>query len=142
MSHRESSASTALEFARTTMPGDMIEHGIDQSGFVVVDEGVGDIHIFRNNHAGWNIIAVGQLIGSGAEHRAQDRVDSLERPVLGENLVDEGIETALIANDPGNNIAKECRFPRQKLRAFDLTTDPVAFKLGDDVVEPGRGAPP
>ena len=63
--HRKSSAGTALEFARTTMPGDMIEHGIDQSGFVAVDEGVGDVHIFRNNHARRNIIAVGQLIGSG-----------------------------------------------------------------------------
>ena len=89
---------------------------------VALDEGGGDVSIFRNDDARRYIAAVVELIGAGAQRRAQYRLDALERPAFRQRLVDQGIELALLAHHAGDDIAEERRLGRQILRA--LTSRP------------------
>ena len=80
-----------------------------------------------------------QLVGAGAQRRAQHRLDALERPALRQRLVDQRIELALLAHHAGDDVAEERRLGRQILRALDLAAEPVAFEFGEDLVEAGAG---
>src|SRR5512135_2409136 len=72
-----SQRSSPIEFVATILPGDLVEHRIEHAGLLTLDEGVGDIDIFRTHDAGGHVLAVLQLIGAGAQHGALDSVDPL-----------------------------------------------------------------
>jgi hypothetical protein len=78
-----------------------------------------------------------KLVGAGAQHRAQDCLDALERPALRQNLVDQRVKRALLAQHAADDVAKERRFRRQILIALDLASDPMALELRQDVVHAG-----
>ena len=80
-----------------------------------------------------------ELVGAGPQYRAQHRVDALERPAAGERRVDLRIERPLLAHDAGDDVAKERGLGRQILRALDLAAEPMAFELGQDLVDAGPG---
>src|SRR5579871_4769073 len=84
-----------------------------------------------------HVPAMFELVSAGAQHRAQDRVDPLQRPALRQRLVDQGIELGLVAHDAGDDIAEEGGFGRQIFLTLDLAAQPVAFELGEDVVDAG-----
>ena len=117
----------------------LIEHGIDHAGFVVIDEGAGDVDIFRHYHSRRHVGAAGELVGAGAQHRAQHRLDALERPASGQRRVDLRVELALLAHHAADDVAKVGGLRRPVLRAFDLAAEPVAFEFGHDLVEAGAG---
>src|SRR6185369_10907583 len=51
-------------------------------------------------------------------------------------VIDQRIEPGLIAHHAGDDVAKEGGFRRQIFFALDLAAEPVAFELGEDVVDP------
>src|SRR4029079_5106542 len=106
---------------------------------VLFDEGMRDVDIFGYDHAARHILAMLQFVGARAQHRAQNRVDPLKRPALLERIVDQGIELGLVADHAGYHVLEECGLRRQIFVALDLVTEPVAFELGEDVVDPGAG---
>ena len=83
--------------------------------------------------------AAGEFVGAGAQHRAQHRLDALERPAARERRVDLRIELALLAHHAADDVAEIGGFRRPVLRAFDLAAEPMAFELGHDVVKAGAG---
>src|SRR4029077_694662 len=99
-------ALSAVEFGGAHLVRQLIEHGIDHAGFLVVDEGTGDVDIFRHYHAGRHVGAAGELVGAGAQHRAQHRLDALERPAAGQSRIDLRVELALLAHYPADDVAK------------------------------------
>src|SRR5262245_31704934 len=129
----------AVELAASQAPRELVEHSIDHSRLVPLDESGSNVGIFGYNDARRNVEAVDQLIGTGAQSRAQNRFDALERPALGQRLIDQWIEIALFAHHARYNVAKERRLCRKVLCAFDLTANTVALEFGQDFVEDGAG---
>src|SRR3569623_298728 len=127
------------ELLAAQLAGELIEHGVDHAGLVALDEGGGNIGIFGNDGTSWHVAAVRPLIGAGAQGGAQHRLDALERPALLQRFVDLRVKHALLAHHTGDDVPKERRFRRQILRALDLAAEPVAFELGENVVEAGAG---
>src|SRR5205809_267293 len=63
-----------VELGRTQLPRELVEHRIDHAGFFAVDEGVGDIDIFCHDNAGRHVVLAIELIDTGAQDRANDRL--------------------------------------------------------------------
>ena len=129
----------AVEFARAQASRELIEHGVDHAGLVAADESGGDIRVFGDDHARRHIVAMDQLIGARPQGRAHHRFDALQRPALRQRFIDQGIKLALFADHSGNDVTEKSCFGGQILRSFDLTADPVTFKLGENVVKAGPG---
>jgi hypothetical protein len=72
----------ATKLVSAQAPRQLIENGIDHAGFVAFDKGRSDVGVFGHHDAGWNVAAVDELIGAGAQSRAQHRLDALERPTF------------------------------------------------------------
>src|SRR5262245_18007302 len=98
---------------------------------------MGNVDIFRHYHSCRHIGAAGELVGAGAQHRAQHRLDALERPAAAERRVDLWIELGLLAHYAADDVAKVGSLGRAVLLALDLAAEPMALELGHDVVEPG-----
>ena len=104
-----------------------------------VDKGIGDIDIFGNDHARRNVRLAERVRQRPArQHRAQQRLHPLQRPALGERLVDRRIELALV----GGPRPSRCR-GRRRPRLADIcspSTSPpslwlsnwakISFKIG------------
>ena len=138
LGHRRHPAARSNSAARK-LARQLVEHRIDHAGLVALDEGGGDVDIFRHHHARRHVAAMVELVGAGAQHRAQHRLDALERPALRQRLVDQRIELALLAHHAADDVAEERRLGRQILRALDLAAEPVALELGEDFVQAGAG---
>ena len=67
---RERHDLSPIKFGPAQLVGELVEHGIDHAGLIVVDEGVGDIDIFRHHDPSRHIGPAGKLVGAGAQHRA------------------------------------------------------------------------
>src|SRR3974390_679065 len=117
----------------------MIEHGVHQPGLVAVDEGGSDVGVFRHYYARWHVAATVELVGAGAQDRAQSPLDALERPLLGQRLVDQRIELALLAHHAGNDVTEECPLGRQILSTLDFLANPVALEFGEDIIQARTG---
>src|SRR6202022_3851654 len=78
-----------------------------------------------------------EFVRAGAQHRAQDGADPLQRPALRQRVVDQRIEFRLIAHHAGHDVAEECRLGRQVFVALDFTSEPMTLELREDVVNPG-----
>src|SRR5579871_6701257 len=96
-----------------------------------------DIDIFRHHDAAGDILAMLQLVGTGAQYRAQDGVDPLQRPTFRQRFVDQRVELPLIAHHARHHVAEKRGLCRQVFVAFDLAAQPVAFEFGEDVVDAG-----
>ncbi len=127
------------KFVGAQLVRQLIEHGVDHAGLVGVDEGGGDVDIFGHDDPRRHVAPAGKFIGAGAQHRAQHRLDALERPAARQRRVDLRIEPALLAHHAADDVAKERGFRRPVLRALDLAAEPMALELGQDLVEPGAG---
>src|SRR6185312_10318611 len=75
------------EFLRPFLMPELIEDAIDDLGLFVLEEGVGKVDIFGDDHAGRNVLAHQHLVGAGAKDGAQDRIDAVESPAFGEMAV-------------------------------------------------------
>ncbi len=117
----------------------LVEHGIDHAGFLLVDKGAGNVDIFGRHDARRHVGAAGELVGPGAQHRAQHRLDAFERPAAGQRRVDLRIEPLLLAQNALDDIAKIGRLRRPILHAFDFAAEPMLFELGHDLVHAGAG---
>ena len=118
---------------------ELIKHGIDHAGLVRIDEGAGDVDVFRRHHPCRDVAAAGKLVGAGPQHGAQHRLDALERPAARQRRVDLRVEACLFTHDAMDDVAEERRLGRLILRALDLAAEPMALELGHDLVEPGAG---
>src|SRR5882757_7919663 len=125
------------ELVGAELPRDLVEYRVDHAGLFGFDKGVRDIDIFGDDDAARHVLAVLQFIGARPQHRAQNRVDPLQRPALRQSVIDQGIEFGLVAHHAGHDVAEERGFGRQILVALDLVAEPVAFELGEDVVDAG-----
>ena len=130
---------TAGEFGRTELMRELIEDSVDQAGFLLIDKGTGHVDIFRGHDSRGHIVPASQLVGSGAQHGAQYRLYSLERPIACQRGVDLRIEPALFAQDTGHDVAEISGFRRSVLDALDLAAEPMAFEFGQDLVQAGAG---
>src|SRR5262245_3271073 len=129
----------AVELTAAQASRELVEHSVDHSCLVPLDESSGNVGIFGYDNACRNIEAVGQLIGAGPQSRAQNRFDALKRPAFRQRLIDQGIEISLFAHHARYNVAKERRLSRKILRALDLAAHPVALEFGKDFVEAAAG---
>src|SRR6185437_9411719 len=134
-----SRSAAAGEFGSAQLARELVEDAVDHAGFLGINKGRGDVDIFRRHDAGRNVRPAGELISAGAHHRAQDRLDALERPAAIERRVDHRVERPLLAHHAADNIAKVRRLSRHVLRALDLAAEPVAFEFGHDLVQAGTG---
>src|SRR5690349_6621103 len=98
---------------------------------------MGDIDIFGDDHAAGHVLAMFQLVSPCAQHRAQDRVDPLQRPALRKRIVDHRIQLGLVPHHARHHVAEKGCFRRQIFFAFDLVAEPVTLELGKDVVDAG-----
>src|SRR5688572_23816785 len=80
------------EFRRTAFPCELIQYAVHHLGLLAIEEGVGEIDIFRDGDAAWNILALHELEGPGAQDRAENGIDACETPTLRKMAIDEGIE--------------------------------------------------
>src|SRR5438094_33306 len=72
-----------------------------------------------------------------AEHRTKHHFDGLKRPAARQRRVDLWIETALLAHHTADDVTEVGGFRRAILHAFHFAAEPVTFKLGQDLVQPG-----
>ena len=79
------------------------------------------------------------LVGAGAQDGAQDRIDAVEPPAFGELLVDQRVDTALLAHHALDEVAEEGGLGIAILAAFDLLAEPMRLELGDHIVEVDAG---
>jgi hypothetical protein len=79
----------------------LIEYGIDHAGFVLIDEGISDVDVFRNHHPSRYVVAVAELVCPRPQHGTQYRFDALERPALLQGGIDHWIKPALLRYDAG-----------------------------------------
>ena len=87
------------------------------------DEGVRDVDIFGHHDPARHVLAVLKLIGAGAQHGAQDRVDPLQRPSLLQGIVDQGVELGLVAHHAGDDVAEKCGFRRERVLRQSVVKD-------------------
>src|SRR6476660_9396000 len=125
------------ELVGAKLSRDLVEHGVHHAGLILFDKGVRDVDIFGHDHTARHILAMLQLIRTRAQHRAQDRVDPLQRPPLRQRVIDQRIEFSLVAHHAGHHVTEERCLGGEIFVALDLTAEPVALELGKDVVEPG-----
>src|SRR5690348_13918746 len=125
------------EFAGAQLAGKLVEHRIDHACFVASHEGRGDIRIFSNDNTSRHIAAVVEFVSAGPQRRAEHRFETLEWPTFRQGFVNERVERALFAHDPGNDIAEKSGLRRQILGALNLSPHPMTFKFRQNLVEPG-----
>src|SRR6516165_7545170 len=133
------SAACPLELIGAELSRDLIEHRIHHARLIGFDKGVGDVDIFGDHYAARHVLATLQFVSTGAQHRAQDGIDPLQRPTSRQRLVDQGIEFRLIAHHARDDVAEEGGFRRQIFFPFDLAAEPVAFEFGENVVDARAG---
>ena len=135
---RLATAYPAAELAGAKLPRQLIEHRIDHAGLLAIDEGMGDIDIFGDHDAGRHVGLAVELVGAGAQDRAQHGLDALERPAFLQGLVDHRIELALVFDHAADHVAKMRGLRRQIFLALDLAADPVALELRQRLVDRRR----
>src|SRR5262245_34878143 len=127
------------ELGRAQTPRKLVEHSIDHASLVAPNKSSRDIGILRHDDTRRHVVAVNQLIGAGAQRRAQNRFDTFEWPAFRQRLIDHWIKLALFAHHARNDIAKERRLRGKILRTLNLATDPVALEFGEDFVKTRTG---
>ena len=85
-----------------------VENAVHDLRLVLAEEGMGDIDIFGDDHAGRNVAAHEKFIGAGTQDRAEDGIDTGQPPAFGQLLIDHGIELALLAHHAFDKVAEEC----------------------------------
>src|SRR5450755_2871600 len=78
--------------------GEPVKDAIHHLRLLLGEKGMRDVHIFGDHDAGRDVAANEELIGSGAEDGAQDRIDAGKPPALGELLVDQRVDAELLAH--------------------------------------------
>src|SRR3974377_242754 len=110
----------AREFLRPHLAAELVENAVNDLRLLAFEEGMGEINIFGDHHAAWRVLAHEHLEGAGTQDGAQDRIDAVEPPALGETLIDERINAELLPDYAFDNVAKESRLGVTILAAFDL----------------------
>src|SRR5690349_9900338 len=83
--HDEESPSTnlprgAVELLGAQLARNAVEYGVDHADLLALDEGMRHVDILGHDDTRRHIAAVVELVGAGAQHRPQNRLDALERP--------------------------------------------------------------
>ena len=78
--------------------------------------------------AGTSVLAI-ELVGAGAQDRAQHGLDPHQRPAFGQHRVDHRIEPALLLDHALHDVAEMRGLGRQVFLALDLAADPVRLEL-------------
>ena len=80
---------------------DLIENGIGDTDLVaIIEERAGDIHHLGDRHRRRHVPAKHQLESADPQHRAQCRVDPLERPAIGQDPVDQPVDLVFLLLAP------------------------------------------
>src|SRR5437667_8100265 len=135
-------AMTALptrKLVAAELAGNLIQHRVHHAGLIAIDKGMRDIDIFGHHDASGYVLAVLEFVGTRTQYRAENGVDSLQRPAFCQRIVDQRIELCLVAHHAGHHIAEKCRLGGKIFVAFNLPSEPMTLELGEDVVEPGAG---
>src|SRR5215469_11834270 len=62
-------------------PGESVEHGIDEPGLLAGEERMRDIEILADRDARRHVGPGQELVGTGAQDRAQNDLEPFERPI-------------------------------------------------------------
>src|SRR5690242_7677962 len=135
--HRPRRQLPSRKLVASELARDLVEDGVHHAGLLTIDKGMGDIDIFGNDHAAGHVLAMFQLVSPCPQHRAQDRIDPLQRPAFRQRVIDDGIQLCLVAHHARHNVAEEGSFRRQVFLALDLVAEPMALELGENVVDAG-----
>src|SRR5262245_9267821 len=127
------------KFLRPRLMPEAIENAIDDLGLLLAEKRVSDVDIFGDDDARRHVAANEDLIGAGAEHGAQDRIDPREPPALGERLVDQGVDAKLLAHHALDDVAEEFRLRLGVAVALDLLAQAMRREFGDHLVEVDAG---
>ena len=73
-----------------------------------VEEGMGEIDIFADDHTGGYVAAHQHLIGAGAQDGAEDQSTRLP-PAFGQMAVDQRVDAELLAHHAFHDVAEELR---------------------------------
>ena len=125
-----------VELVAAQLPRELVEHRIDHAGLVAVDEGMGDVDIFRHHDARRH---VGACDRARRRRRAGPRAARVSMRLSGQPF---GSASSIIGSSlrcssttPRTMSRKERGFGRQVFVALDLAAEPVAFEFGQDVVQ-------
>ena len=83
-----------------------------------------------------------ELIIGRAQDRAHQRLDALQRPALGERVVEAAVDGELILLHARDDVAEEGELGGVVLIALDLLADPMRLEFGEDVGEALVARPP
>ena len=85
------------------------------------------------------VVANQDLIGAGAKDGAKDRFDAGQPPAFGELLVDQRVDTKLLAHHALHEVAEEGGLRFGVLAALDLPPQAMRLEFGDHGVEVDPG---
>jgi len=113
--------------APRSLRGELVEHRIHHAGLGLVDEGRWRCRRIRTRSPAPGMsVRFSSSQAPGAQHRAQDRFDALERPGRRQGLVDARVEGRRWASTtPATMSRKKRQLGRQILLAFDFAAEPM-----------------
>src|SRR4030042_3928837 len=108
------------EFVRPRLVAELVEDAVHNLRLLFGEKGMGDVDIFGDYHARRDIAADQDLIGAGAENGAQDGIDAGQPPACGELVVDQRVDTELLAHHAFDEVAAEADLRLAAFAAFPL----------------------
>src|SRR3989337_1266757 len=108
------------EFVWPRLVAELVEDAVHDLRLPFGEQGMGDADIFGDYPARRDIAADQDLIGAGAENGAQDGIDAGQPPARGELVVDQRVDTELLAHHAFDEVAEEADLRLAELAAFDL----------------------
>src|SRR5437764_5252539 len=113
-----------------------IEQPVYESALALVEEGVGDIDIFGDHRADWDVRARDQFVGAGAQDRAHRTVEPFEAPALGKASADQAVDLGAAGVGAADDIVEEILFRLVIAGILDRRAEPVVVEL---LEQPGQG---
>src|SRR6185312_15252364 len=130
-SPRGRAATAGLQIAGAQHMRDAVEHAVDQARLLAREERVGDVEILADDDTRWHVGPRQQLIGAGAQHGAQDRLEPIERPVGGERARQRAVEIRLAHDSAVDDIGEESRISLAVILAVLLAVEAMLLEFGD-----------
>src|SRR4051812_40464495 len=84
-----------------------VEKAVDEAGFLLAVEGLGDVDIFGDDAARGHVDPRGELVGAGAQYLAHRPVEAVERPVRREAGGDGAVKLRLAGGDSADQVVEE-----------------------------------
>src|SRR6516162_1063213 len=121
-----------LEIVVAQCVGEVIENTVREPRFFAGEEGMGNRGVLAERYSRRHIAAVHQLVSAGAEDRAKDRIEALQRPILGERRRDFGVEAVPVIRHAADDVGKQFGIGISQPIAFDLLAETVPDEFAHD----------